>query len=470
GMPVLFGFAMYTGGPQAAFANWTMIGGFALIVSLAMAEIASAFPTAGGIYFWSYRLGGDKYGRFLSWMTAWWNWAGWICVVPGVQQGATNLLISGLEVRYPDSTVIYTGWFSWLLTAIGMIFAMLPNVLGQRALKLYFRFAVFIFFVLFAFYWIWFPVKAAGNFQSREGVFGRFYNGINEGTEKQASDSYAWVVCILFGAWEFYGYDASAHLAEETHDASDTVAKGMWGATLCAWTLIMVLFCMQDFDAIVSAEYTNNFAEYLVQLLGENGAVAVLVILWIDSTCATASCFMSAQRVTFAISRDDVLPFSKYFRKLSKNKVPVNAAYLVLFLSVAITCAVIGSTVAFSAITATATIATNVSYLFPIAARHTIGRHDFKPAGFNLGKWSVVVGTISCLYIMFQLIVLVLPQVYPVNAQTLNYAPICIGIVTIVSLVGWILPFGLGGRHWFQGPKRTVGVSDLGEQSETSKE
>lgn len=169
-----------------------------------MAEIAAAFPTAGGIYFWSYRLGGDRYGRFLSWMTAWWNWAGWICVVPGVQQGATNFLLSALEIRYPDSTVIYTGWFSWLLTALGMVLAMLPNVLSQRVLQLYFRFAVFIFFVLFAFYWIWFPIKASGKFQSGA-IFDKFYNGINYGEEKQASDSYAWIVGILFGCWEFYG-------------------------------------------------------------------------------------------------------------------------------------------------------------------------------------------------------------------------------------------------------------------------
>lgn len=171
-----------------------------------MAEIAAAFPTAGGIYFWSYRLGGQRHGRFLSWMTAWWNWAGWICVVPGVQQGATNFLISALQIQYPAADFINTGWFSWLLTALGMVLAMLPNVLSPRVLKMYFRFAVFVFFVLFGFYWIWFPVAARGRFQHADGVFGRFNNGINEGSEKQASDSYAWVIGILFGAWEFYGY------------------------------------------------------------------------------------------------------------------------------------------------------------------------------------------------------------------------------------------------------------------------
>lgn len=72
GIPVLFGFALYTGGPTAAFSNWTMVGGLSFIVSLSMAEIAAALPTAGGIYYWSYRLGGAEWGPFLAWMTGWW--------------------------------------------------------------------------------------------------------------------------------------------------------------------------------------------------------------------------------------------------------------------------------------------------------------------------------------------------------------------------------------------------------------
>ncbi|KAJ9314849.1 hypothetical protein DTO271D3_4849 [Paecilomyces variotii] len=219
GIPVLFSFIMVSGGPKSAFANWTMVGGFSSIVSLVMAEIAAALPTAGGIYFWSYRLGGPKWGPFLSWMTAWWNWVGWICVVPGVQQGATNFLLSALEIKYPNASVLEQGWLSWLMTAIGLLVAMIPTVTSQRILKLYFRFAIIIFFSLFIIYWTWLPAKASGHFQSREVVFNKFYNGINEGPKKQASDSYCWIIGILFGAWVFYGYDASAHLAEETQNA-----------------------------------------------------------------------------------------------------------------------------------------------------------------------------------------------------------------------------------------------------------
>jgi len=126
-------------------------------------------------------------------------------------------------------------------------------------------------------------------------------------------------------------------------------------STLTGWlvsvpTLIMILFCIQDFDAINAATYANNFAEYLVQSVGSAGATAILVLLWVDGTCCTASCFMSAQRITYAISRDGILPGSKYFWRLSNDThIARNAAYLVCPLGVIITMAVIGSEVAFTA-------------------------------------------------------------------------------------------------------------------------
>ncbi|QYT03412.1 Amino acid or gaba permease [Trichoderma simmonsii] len=467
GIPMMFAFVMSTGGPEAAFANWTMVGGFSFIVSLAMAEIASALPVAGGIYYWSFYLGGKKWGPFLSWMTAWWNWAGWITVPCGVQQGATNFLISALEIQYPNAEVLTKGWFSWILTSVGILIAMLPNIISPRVLQLYFRFAILIFFSLFFAYWIWFPTKASGNFQPSSGVFQHFFNNINEGDKKQASDGYCWVISTLFGAWIFFGYDASAHLAEETKEASAVVAKGMWMATLSGWllsipTLILILFCIQDFDGIIAATYANNWAEYLMQLIGPAGSTAILVLLWIDSTCATASAFMSAQRVTYAISRDNVLPFSRYFRKLtSTHRMPLHAAFLVAAISIAISTAVIGSSVAFSAITAMSTIATNVSYLFPIIARQTVGAAVFVPAKWNLGRASPVIATISSVWICYLFVVLLLPQVYPVTGTTLNYAPVMIGAITLISLVGWVFPFGLGGKYWFKGPQTTITDVDV---------
>lgn len=101
-----------------------------------------------------------------------------------------------------------------------MLFVLIPNIWNRKLLQYYFRFAVAIFSAVFLCYWIWFPTKVATtpgmHFNSASGALLLFYNGIDQGEARQASDAYCRIISILFGAWVFYGYDASAHLAEET--------------------------------------------------------------------------------------------------------------------------------------------------------------------------------------------------------------------------------------------------------------
>ena len=399
---------------------------------------------------------------------------GWIAVVPGCQQGGNNFLIAALQMQYPNVSFISERWFIFVMTAAGIILATIPNVINQKILKWYFRVTVASASLLFMIYWLWFPIASRGHFRPASEIFGSagFYNGINYGPTMQASNAYCWIVGVLFGAWEFYGYDTSVHLAEETNEASAVVARGMWTGTLATWllsvpTLIIVLFCIQDLNAVVNGTYANNFAIVCQQALGHNGAVAMMVLLWIDGTLGTCICILSAQRVTYAISRDGLLPGSMFFRRLSpKERLPVNAAILVAILAILICVIIIGSTVAFSALASTATIATNVSYLIPMFARQTtargwFGREQEGLKRWSLGRFSTPCSIIAGLYISFLFVVLCLPQVYPVTAQTLNYAPVMIGGVTILTIVGWIMPFGLGGRYWFQGPKRTISQSEV---------
>jgi len=141
----------------------------------------------------------------LSWLTAWWNWDGWITVVPGTQQLVSNFLIAALQIQYPELSILSERWFSFVLTVAGLILAFI----SQGTLRYSFRFTIFGACLLFGIYWVWYPIASRGHFQPASGVFQNFYNGINYGLTQQASDAYCWVVGVLFGAWQFYGYDAS---------------------------------------------------------------------------------------------------------------------------------------------------------------------------------------------------------------------------------------------------------------------
>ena len=190
----------------------------------------------------------------------------------------------------------------------------------------------------------------------------------------------------------------------------------MYTGTLTTWLLsiptVMIMFlCIQ--------------AEYLLQILGFKGATVVLIFCWLDSILATAVFFMSAQRVTYAIARDNILPGSRWIRKMSANKMPINAAIVVLVFSIVIEAAIIGSTTAFTALTAAATISTNLSYLIPLVARHTCGRTIFRPGRWHLGVLSLPIGIISTIYILFLFVVLLLPQVYPVTSVSQYFSIAC---------------------------------------------
>ena len=82
------------------------------------------------------------------------------------------------------------------------------------------------------------------------------------------------------------------------------------------------------------------------------------------------------------------------------------------------------------------------------------------PAKWNLGKFSAPLAAIATVWVCFLSVVLLLPQLYPVDAQTLNYAPICIGIISILSLGGWFFP-KWGARHWYKGPIKTITEQEL---------
>jgi len=368
-------------------------------------------------------------------MTAFWNWAGWIAVVPASQQGATNFLFSALEILYPDQTLFDKGWFSFLITSITIILAAIPNIYSQTVLKWTLRTTLITFLILYVTYMIWIPAATArsGTFQDGA-ILTTFVNGINSSdSPPQASNTYCWIIGLLFGAWDYFGYDTSVHLSEETKSAGTSTARGMWLGTLATWclsvpVLLIFLFCIQDLNAIISGTYTNNFAELLLQTVGKKSAVAILIICWIDNTIQLAVCILSAQRVTYAIARDGVLPGSKYLSRVSKtHHMPVNAAILVVVLAIAIEASIIGSEVAFEALTAVGTIAVNVSYVIPIVARHTIGRKRFKPASWNLGWASPILAAAASVWICFLVVVLVLPQLYPVtpvSVSSLEFPPL----------------------------------------------
>ncbi|KAI9034204.1 amino acid or gaba permease [Hyaloraphidium curvatum] len=474
GLPSLFGFAMYTGGPLVAWINWIVIGCCALCTALTLAEICSAYPTAGGIYFWSARLGGETWGPFLSWLTAWWSWCGWVVTWPAVCHTNTTFLISAILIKYPE----YTNplWVMYIMDVVQIILTALANIVNEEFMKWFYRLSSVYMLVVYLLFFTWLPAKVP-KWQSGS-VMLTYVDGTGA-TEyfgnPQGAQAYVWFVALLFPAWTFYGYDASAHIAEETKGAAKTASRGMYTsvalAFICSFAMLIILiFALQDGvdpdtgDVIPGVtEIVNAYAIYPQPIaylfettLGPEGALAFMCMLFVVGFNCAIACAMSASRVTYAISRDGILPFSHYWHHMSAAKMPVRAMWLCTGLSVLILLPVLGSTVAFTALSSTGTIAVDTSYLIPIAGRLTAARHTFKPGEWNLGRLSIPMGTFVCIWITILFVCLCLPQLWPVTPQNFNFAPVMIGGITLISSLGWIF----SGRKWFKGPQRLISEAE----------
>src|SRR5947199_10741476 len=89
-----FSVAWTAGGPAGIAFGWPILCGFVLLVGLSMSELTSAFPTAGGPYWWAAKLGGAGW----SWFTGWFNMIGLVGIVAGVGYGAAIFLTAVLSI------------------------------------------------------------------------------------------------------------------------------------------------------------------------------------------------------------------------------------------------------------------------------------------------------------------------------------------------------------------------------------
>src|SRR5947209_6357858 len=113
GCLTLFGFGMYTGGPASSAYGWPLVGILVTFVSLAMAEICSSFPTAGGLYYWAAKVA-PKNGAAWSWFTGWFNLLGQVAVTAGIDFGAAFFLTAFLHLQWnypatPGYTILVFG-------------------------------------------------------------------------------------------------------------------------------------------------------------------------------------------------------------------------------------------------------------------------------------------------------------------------------------------------------------------------
>lgn len=410
--------------------GWLVGGVFSLIVAVTMAQIASAYPTAGGLYHWSSILGGRGWG----WATAWFNLLGLIFVTAAVTVGAYTLIKS----------LVVTGVLGFNTDAWGVkeqiigtgIIAVANGLFNHFGIKITTKLTDFSGYLIFAVAIVLTVVMLACapslDF-SRLFTFTNFTGDAGGGVYPHMDNMLMiFGVGLLLPLYTITGFDASAHTSEETVDARRSVPRGMINSVF--WSLsfgyIMVCsFVLAMADPVKSAHDGGNVFFNLMAGLPISGTfrdvlyVGITIANWL---CALA-CVTSTSRMIFAFSRDGGMP--KPFRKVSKQwRTPTGAIWLTVVLSVAVTL----YSSAYAALSAGSAVFLYISYAMPIGAGFlALGKKWTTFGPFKLGAFYKPMALIT----IAGVIVLTFLGVQPPNDIVINYA---IGIVVLL-VGGWYL-------------------------------
>ncbi|MBA2568744.1 MAG: amino acid permease [Actinobacteria bacterium] len=457
--------AFNQGGPIAITWGWLLVGGFCIIVSLAMGEIASTYPTAGGLYYWASKLGSPAWG----WFTGWFNLIGQISVTAAIGYGCavftTSLL--NLLVDYPNTV-------RWVLFTYAVI-------LGIAAVVNMFRVRITGALNAFSAWWhmlgvlviVGVLIVVPDTHKSFGYVFGETLNntGFSGSNLTSIIFIYVFVTGLLMAQYTITGFDASAHMSEETRQASRGAAWGMVMSVVVSVIFGFILLTAVTFalpnatndDFVGAGQGILTFA--WIEAMSEGWAEFILVIAVVAQMFCTIASTTSASRMMFAFSRDRAVPGHGLWRRVTKaERVPLYCVLAICVLAFLLMVPTLSNAfVGYAVGTQVSVIGLYIAFVLPIILRLRAGE-SFERGAWHLGKHYKWIDWLSIIWIAFICIAFMLPFAkvgIPGNEgftwDFVNYTPILV-LGALLLFGGWYV---LSAHRWFKGPVRQGDEAEL---------
>ncbi|KAF9512453.1 hypothetical protein BS47DRAFT_1382962 [Hydnum rufescens UP504] len=467
------------GGPASAVWCWILGSCMCFTLGTSIAEIVSAFPTAGGLYTASARLVPPQHRPLVGWIVGWLNMLGQVAGISSTEFGLSQMIwaavVIGKNGHYSPSSGQVVGLFVGLLIVHGILNSVATKYLARFTSVFVFinvGTTILIIIVLLA-------CTGKDNMHSAEFVFGS--EGVINGTSVNGTSRWNTGIAFLFGllSVQWTDYDATAHISEEVRRAAVAAPSAIFvaviGTGLIGWLLnITLVLCSGPFENLPGATGLA-FIEIMHIRIGKDGTLFLWVFVCMTAFFVVQTALQACSRTFYAFSRDNGFPDRGFIGKIHPlTKTPLNAVWVTVFLSILPGLLDLASPIAAQAIFALTAVALDTSYIIPIACRRIFRNHPevhFVPGPFYMGDgllgWIV---NINCIcWVCFVTVILCLPTVLPITKDNFNYASVITGSVIILSFIWYFL----GGRRHYKGPngnllQREVKSDSRDEDSEDS--
>ncbi len=441
GAILLYGYGLQFAGPVINTYGWPLVSFFVLAIAASMAELASAYPTAGGLYFWAHRLGGHRW----AWVTAWFNMLGQIMITAGIDFAAA-IYIAGAMNRILGTGFDVTNTMTMVIVmVIIMIPQVLINIFGIRLTAKLSDFSVWwhiggvaimvLLLVVFGKFKNEFgflfqsqttvnPNDLAYTFAAGPFPFDSIMMKIPGMTQLYAAGGLilAFTLGLLQAQWTYTGYDASAHVAEETVMARLNSAWGVFlsvaVSSIVGYIMLLILTLhipngLAGIPAVIDAANSPAvlyivYQNFDARIFSDIIAIIIGVAMWL---CGLSS-ITSMSRMWYAFARDNGMPGSGLIKRIHPTlRTPVWSILITCLLAVLLTV----YSVVYSVIVAVSTTALYLAYGIPIYLnlRNKLGKKGEyttpKTAPWSLRGFGPIVNVIALLWIVFITILFSIP-------------------------------------------------------------
>lgn len=430
-------------------------------VACSMAEISSAFPTSGGLYYATAMLAPPKYKAILSWIVGWSNYFVQVTGAPSVAYGGASMILALKQIM--DDSYVYQTWHCYLLT-VGLTF--LAAIIASLPTKwiAWINSASTILNLIFLFVsWI---VVLGGNNRVEQGLPKFNSNKIAWGIDNLTDwpDGISILMSFMAVIWTMSGFDSPFHLAEECSNAQVATPRAIVltasvGGLLGFVFQISMAYTIVSVDDAVNADLGQPYISYLAQILDTPRVLCLASFAIILAFTMTFACMIAASRVLFSYSRDNCFPLSRYWCHINPyTQTPVNAVWLNWFFG-CLLCLLMFGGVAIDAIFSVGAIGSFISFTIPTLLRITYARSFFKPGPWNLGRYSYISGWLAVSFTTLMIPILCFPQYRGADntAEEMNWT-VLVYYGSMFLCIAWYYIYA---HKVYDGPKSNLDKSTL---------
>lgn len=447
-------------GPAGFLWAWFSASIMIISVSLSMSELASAIPTSGGLYYWTYYYAPERYRVVFSYFIGFCNAMALCAGLVSICYGNSEEILAAVYLSHDGTFEITTGKTYGVFAACVVSQAICTCLSSKRIAWLQSTSAICNTGIIILFF-IAVPIGNRVNdrgFNDGKFIFGQVNN---------FSDwpiGFQFVLSLFTAVWTIGAFDSCVHMSEEAKNASHGVPIGILSSvSVCATLGFFIIICINacvnpDIEAVISTDTGFPLAQIFYDSLGRNWAIAFMSLISACQWLMGSSILTALSRQIWAFARDDGLPFASYVKVVHpKLKVPIRAVIFATVISLALGCLCLAGSAAANALFSLTVSGNYTAWCTPVLLRLTSGRDRFKPGPFFLGHfWSRINSIITCSWGLFVIVLSMIPATKAVDKTDMNYTVVITCGVWILSMIY----FFVYKYKYYHGPKSNLSPED----------